>query len=140
MERFPSALRDEDNRIFSVPYGVPYALIRSIDGVSFRVRGCSRLELHRCDRGKRQTATAFPAEPGGLPLTLDPITEFRARGSSLVPYISSTLRVRGPGAITKVMIGPAADALADDVVRAFLRGEGLSSDIVERCDIPYTAL
>jgi hypothetical protein len=33
--------------------------------------GCSRLEFRRCDRRKRQTATASPAEPGGLPLTLE---------------------------------------------------------------------
>jgi hypothetical protein len=66
---------------------------------------------------------------------LDPITEFRARGSSLVPYISSNLRVRGRGAITKVMIGPAADVLADDAVRAFLRRQGLPPDIAERRDI-----
>jgi hypothetical protein len=38
------------------------------------------------------------------------------------------------------MIGLAANALADDAVRAFLRRQGLPPDIVERSDIPYTAL
>ncbi len=70
---------------------------------------------------------------------LDPITLTRRRGSSLIPYIASPLRVRQPGAITKIMIGPSAEDMADDAVRAFLRQQGLPSDIVEPSDIPYQA-
>ena len=67
------------------------------------------------------------------------LIEMRVRGSSLVPYIPSPLRVRSPGAITKIMIGPAADELAEDAIRAFLRKYGLPLDILERSKIPYTA-
>jgi len=70
---------------------------------------------------------------------LDPHARFRTRGSTLVPYIASKFRVRGPGAITKIMVGPAADDLAVDAVRAFLRRHDLSPDLVEKSDIPYTA-
>jgi hypothetical protein len=63
----------------------------------------------------------------------------RVRGSSLVPYIPSPLRVRSPGAIKKIMIGPAADKLAEDAIRALLRKHGLPLDILERSKIPYTA-
>ena len=44
---------------------------------------------------------------------LGPITETRSRGSEIVPYIPSRLPVRSPGAITKIMIGPAARADSD---------------------------
>jgi Protein of unknown function (DUF2971) len=71
---------------------------------------------------------------------LDPIAKFRTRGSNLVPYLASPLRVRSPGAITKIMIGPAADELAEHAVQAFLRRHGLSPDIVEKSGIPYAAL
>jgi hypothetical protein len=37
------------------------------------------------------------------------------------------------------MIGPAADELAEDAIRAFLRKHGLPLDILERSKIPYTA-
>jgi hypothetical protein len=42
----------------------------SIDEVSVRALGGSRLETSSMDFLKCQTATATPAEPGGLPLTL----------------------------------------------------------------------
>src|SRR5205807_1816570 len=71
---------------------------------------------------------------------LDPITQFRTRGSSLVPYIASPLRVRAPAAITRIIIGPAADDLADEAVRTLLRRYALPPDIVEKSEIPYTAL
>jgi hypothetical protein len=71
---------------------------------------------------------------------LDHYSKFRTRGSTLVPYVPSALRVRSPGAITKIVVGPAADVLADDAVRAFLRRHGLSEEIVEKSEIPYTAL
>jgi hypothetical protein len=71
---------------------------------------------------------------------LDPIAKFRTRGSNLVPYVASPLRVRTPGAITKIMIGPAADELAEHAVQAFLRRHGLSPNIVEKSGIPYAAL
>jgi hypothetical protein len=71
---------------------------------------------------------------------LDPLARFRTRGSTLVPYVPSPLRVRSPGAIIKVIVGPAADELAEDAVRAFLRRHGLSQDLVAKSDIPYTAL
>lgn len=58
----------------------------------------------------------------------------------MVPYVPSPLPVRSQGAITKVIVGPAADGLAEDAVRAFLRRHGLSPDLVEKSDIPYTAL
>jgi hypothetical protein len=70
---------------------------------------------------------------------LSSLIEMRVRGSSLVPYIPSPLRVRSPGAITKIMIGPAADELAEDAIRAFLRKHGLPLDILERSKVPYTA-
>jgi hypothetical protein len=70
---------------------------------------------------------------------LGPSVEMRTRGSTLVPYIPSKLLVRSAGAITKIMIGPAADDLADDAIRAFLRRQGLPLNIVQRSDIPYTA-
>jgi hypothetical protein len=70
---------------------------------------------------------------------LDPHARFRTRGSTLVPYLASGFRIRDPGAITKVIVGPAADELAEDAVGALLRRCGLSPDLVERSDIPYTA-
>jgi hypothetical protein len=71
---------------------------------------------------------------------LDPLCEFRTRGSTLVPYIPSPLPVRRPGAITKIVVGPAAaDVLAEDAVRAFLRRHGLSPDLVQKSNIPFTA-
>ena len=70
---------------------------------------------------------------------LDPITQFRTRGPNLVPYVPSDFKVRKPGVITKIMVGPAAHDSADEAVRALLRKHGLSPDIVERSEIPYTA-
>jgi hypothetical protein len=70
---------------------------------------------------------------------LSSLIDMRVRGSSLVPYIPSPLRVRSPGAITKIVIGPAADELAEDAIRAFLHKHGLPLDILERSKIPYTA-
>lgn len=70
---------------------------------------------------------------------LDPLCQFRTRGSTLVPYVPSPLAIRTPGAITRIIVGPAADVLAEDAVRALLRRYGLSEDLVERSDIPYTA-
>ena len=55
---------------------------------------------------------------------LSSVIKMRVRGSSLVPYIPSPLRVRSTGAITNIMIGPAADELAEDAIRAFLRKHG----------------
>ena len=70
---------------------------------------------------------------------LAPIIETRTRGSTLVPFIRSPLPVRSAGAITQIMIGPAADNLSDDAVRALLRRHGLPLDTVQQSDIPYTA-
>ncbi len=70
---------------------------------------------------------------------LGPFIETRTRGSALVPYIQSPLPVRKPGALTKIMIGPAADELADDAIRAFFRRQGLPLDILDKSDIPYAA-
>lgn len=71
---------------------------------------------------------------------LDPITRTRARRSNLVPYIPSPFRVREKGALMKIMVGPAADRLAENAVQSLLASHGLPPDIVERSDIPYTAL
>jgi hypothetical protein len=70
---------------------------------------------------------------------LAPMTDLRTRGSSLVPYIPSPFRVRAPGALTSIIIGPAADRLSDDAVRTFLRTQRLSTEIVQQSGIPYTA-
>jgi hypothetical protein len=70
---------------------------------------------------------------------LDPYARFRTRGSILVPYVASKFHVRAPGAITKIIVGPAADDLALDAVRALMRRHGLSPDLIEKSDIPYTA-
>jgi Protein of unknown function (DUF2971) len=70
---------------------------------------------------------------------LSPIIETRVRGSNLVPYIPIPMGVRSPGVITKIMIGPAADDLADEAIRALLRRQGLPLNILERSKIPYTA-
>jgi hypothetical protein len=43
---------------------------------------------------------------------LDPHARFRTRGPTLVPYVASALRVRAKDAITKIIVGPAADVLA----------------------------
>jgi hypothetical protein len=70
---------------------------------------------------------------------LAPVTEVRTRGSTLVPFIPSRFRVRSPGAITEIMIGPAAAEHADDAVRAFLRRQKLPLSILCSSEIPYTA-
>lgn len=70
---------------------------------------------------------------------LDPIIDFRTRGANLVPYVRSTMRVRAPGAITKIMVGPAADDLAEHAVQSLLRRHKLPPDIVQTSEIPYMA-
>ncbi|CAN0373492.1 unnamed protein product [Phaeothamnion confervicola] len=71
---------------------------------------------------------------------LDPHVQFRARGPNLVPYIASPFKVQAPGALSKVIVGPAASVLAVDAVKTYLRRWGLSLCIVEQSDVPYTAL
>jgi hypothetical protein len=70
---------------------------------------------------------------------LSPLIETRVRGSNLVPYIPIRMPVREPGAITKIMIGPAADGYAEDAIRALLRRHRLPLDILQPSKIPYTA-
>lgn len=70
---------------------------------------------------------------------LAPFTETRVRGSSLVPYIPVPLRVRSPGALKKIILGPASRDFADDAVLALLRRHGLPTEIVEKSEIPYTS-
>jgi hypothetical protein len=66
-------------------------------------------------------------------------TEARVRGSKLVPYIPVPLRVRSPGALTKIIVGPASRDLAEDAVQALLRRFRISTGIVEKSEIPYTS-
>jgi hypothetical protein len=70
---------------------------------------------------------------------LAPITETRTRGSTLVPFIRSSLPVRSAGAIMQILIDPAADSLSDDAVHALLRRHALPLDIVQQSGISYTA-
>jgi len=49
--------------------------------------------------------------------------------------------VKTPGSITEIVIGPSAEAGAEDSLRTLLLSLGLSADIrVWRSDIPYRAL
>lgn len=52
--------------------------------------------------------------------------KIRSRNSSLVPYIKHPLPVRNPG-IVEIVIGPAAEARAEDAIRVSVRG-GISRE------------
>jgi hypothetical protein len=56
----------------------------------------------------------------------------RMRGSEIVPYVAHPFPIRAPGAIHEVLVGPAADAGAEDRVRDMLASHGLASVPVTR--------
>ncbi len=64
---------------------------------------------------------------------------FRTRGSSLVPYISISMDLATPSAITSITVGPAADDVAVNAVETLLRRYGLSSSLVSKSEIAYRA-
>jgi hypothetical protein len=68
---------------------------------------------------------------------LAPYVEIRHRGSEIVPYIAHPFRVRETGAIHEIVVGPAADANAENRVRKMLRSHGLPTVRVTRSTIPY---
>ncbi len=70
---------------------------------------------------------------------LAPHVRTRVRASKLVPYIASPFAVRVPGNLNAVTVGPAADAVAEDAVRALLSSYGMPTGIVSQSDIPYTS-
>lgn len=70
--------------------------------------------------------------------TLSSCIDTRVRGSTLVPYIPVPMPVRSlDAAISKIIVGPAADELAVDAVRAFLRSQGLPVNLVTKSPKPY---
>jgi hypothetical protein len=66
----------------------------SIDEVSLRVLGSSRLEASSMDPFKCQTSTATPAEPGGLSLTLERPGAGGGRGRSRRGFPDKTWKAR----------------------------------------------
>jgi Protein of unknown function (DUF2971) len=90
---------------------------------------------HRAYRHEQETRILLVNDLGKLA----PIIETRTRGSTLVPFIRSPLAVRSAGAITQIMIGPAAERMSDHAVRALLSRHGLPLDMVQQSDIPYSA-
>lgn len=65
--------------------------------------------------------------------------QLRVRGPNLVPYVPSPLKVRDEDAIKRIVVGPGADALAEDAVKSLLRKHGLPPEIVEPSSIPYVS-
>ena len=60
----------------------------------------------------------------------------RVRGSTLVPYVSSPMKVRDAGSITEIVLGPAAPNESEAALRTFLDSRGLKVPI-RRSEIPY---
>src|SRR5215470_12890500 len=73
VQRLPAALRDKDCVIFCTPISCGLGFLARPSMSFFRVLGGARSEASSVDPLKCQTATASPAEPGGLSLTLEPI-------------------------------------------------------------------
>jgi Protein of unknown function (DUF2971) len=66
--------------------------------------------------------------------------QLRSRGSSLVPFIRHPFPVKKSNAIVEIVVGPAADAMAEDAVKTFVWSEGLSEDVkIRRSHVPYRA-
>jgi hypothetical protein len=53
------------------------------------------------------------------------------------PYIAHPFRIREPGAIHEIVVGPAADADAENQVRDILRSHGLPNVRMTRSTIPF---
>lgn len=70
---------------------------------------------------------------------LAPFIKTRARGSDLVPYIPHPWDIREPGAISEILLGPAAPSDAEETVKALLAGHGVTGIEIKRSDIPYRA-
>jgi hypothetical protein len=67
---------------------------------------------------------------------LAPFVQTRKRGSKRVPYIAHPFRVRAPGALHEIMIGPEAAADAETEVKRMLHQLGVSDVRVTRSSIP----
>jgi hypothetical protein len=92
---------------------------------------------HKAYKQEGETRLIINAERAEL----TPYIDIRSRGSALVPFIRSPMPVKTPGSITEIVIGPSAEAGAEDSLRTLLLSLGLSADIrLWRSDIPYRAL
>jgi hypothetical protein len=73
----------------------------------------------------------------GQTSNLSPFVKTRMRGSKSVPYVTHPFRVREPGAIHEIVVGPSAAADAEDRIRGMLASHGLPTAVVTRSKIPY---
>ena len=67
---------------------------------------------------------------------LEDFIKTRVRGSTLVPYVSSPMKVRDAGSIMEIVLGPAAPNESEAALRTFLESRGLKVPI-RRSKIPY---
>ena len=73
----------------------------------------------------------------GIQDKLKPFIETRSRGSEIIPYIPHPWNVREPGAIVKILVGPAAAPETEDAARTMLAIFGVNDIVIKRSSIPY---
>ena len=73
----------------------------------------------------------------GQTSNLSPYVKTRMRGSESVPYVAHPFRVREPGAIHEIVVGPSATVDAEHRVRETLASHGLPTVAITRSKIPY---
>ena len=77
----------------------------------------------------------------GVPATLSPNVKTRLRGGQTVPFIAQPMKLRVPGVIAEIVVGPAAPAEAEENARNLMGTLGFGEQIpVRRSLLPYRAL
>ena len=76
----------------------------------------------------------------GMPDVLSPHVKTRRRGADTVPFIAQPMKLREPGQIAEIVVGPPAPADAEHSARTLLDLLGMDRSIpVGRSRIPYRA-
>src|SRR5262249_23712651 len=74
----------------------------------------------------------------GLHNKLESYIETRVKNGDLVVFVRHAMRIKKPGSIVEVVVGPSAGADAEHAVRRLLNSAGIQSTVpVRRSNIPY---
>jgi hypothetical protein len=76
----------------------------------------------------------------GLHTKLKPYIETRVRNGELIVFVRHKMRIKKPGSIVEVVVGPTAGIDAEHAVRSVLDSAGIDPSVpIRRSDVPYRA-